>query len=95
MENLHPRTDAATLMKPTFGYKDSSPPDCTFFVPLCVFENGPIGDFKTSSHEARVVWDNGGNIDAAFGVYFYDSTDFRNYNSMPRSSSSIGTMCKS
>ncbi len=63
----------------TFGYKDTLP-GCTFFVPLCVFESGPIGDFQTSSHEARLVWDDGGNINAAVGMYYYKSTDFRNAN---------------
>jgi len=63
----------------TFGYKDTLP-GCSFFVPFCVFESGPIGDFGTSSHEGRMVWDNGGNIDAAFGVYYSKSTDFRTSN---------------
>lgn len=63
----------------TFGYKDTLP-GCTFFVPFCVFESGPIGNFKTDSHEARVVYDNGSNIDAAFGVYYSKSTDFRTSN---------------
>lgn len=63
----------------TFGYKDTLP-GCSFFVPFCVFESGPIGNFKTNSHEARVVYDEGGNIDAAFGVYYTKSTDFRTSN---------------
>lgn len=63
----------------TFGYKDTLP-GCTFFVPLCVFENGPLGDFSTNSHEARVVFDNDSNIDAAFGVYIAKSKDFRTAN---------------
>lgn len=63
----------------TFGYKDTLP-GCSFFVPFCVFESGPIGNFKTDSHEARFVYDNGSNIDAAFGVYYSKSTDFRTSN---------------
>ena len=61
------------------GYKDTLP-GCTFFVPLCVFENGPIGDFGTSSHEARLTFDNDSRISASGGVYFYESTDFRTNN---------------
>ncbi len=69
----------------TFGYKDTLP-GCTFFVPFCVFENGPLGDFKTSSHEGRVVWDNDSNINAAFGVYYSKSSDFRtaNFGALPQ-----------
>jgi iron complex outermembrane receptor protein len=63
----------------TFGYKDTLP-GCTFFVPFCVFESGPIGNFKTTSHEGRFVFDNESNIDAAFGVYYAKSTDFRTSN---------------
>ncbi|MBT5566773.1 MAG: TonB-dependent receptor [Rhodospirillaceae bacterium] len=63
----------------TFGYKDTLP-GCTFFVPLCVFESGPIGNFKTDSHEARVVFNDDSNIDGAFGVYYAKSTDFRTSN---------------
>ena len=63
----------------TFGYKDTWP-GCTFFVPWCVFESGPIGNFKTDSHEARVVFDNDSNINGAFGVYLAESSDFRTSN---------------
>ncbi len=63
----------------TFGYKDTLP-GCTFFVPFCVFESGPIGDFKTDSHEVRFVFDNDSNIDGAFGAYYSKSTDFRTSN---------------
>lgn len=63
----------------TFGYKDTLP-GCTFFLPFCIFESGPIGNFATNSHEGRVVFDNNSNIDAAFGVYYSKSTDFRTSN---------------
>ncbi len=63
----------------SLGYKDTLP-GCTFFVPLCVFENGPIGNFETDSHELRVSWDNGGAISTAFGIYFYESSDFGSSN---------------
>ncbi len=63
----------------SLGYKDTLP-GCTFFVPLCVFENGPIGDFETDSHELRLTWDNGGAVSAAFGLYLYDSDDFGTSN---------------
>lgn len=63
----------------TFGYKDTLP-GCTFFVPFCVFESGPIGNFKTDSHEARVVFGGDSNIDGAFGIYYSKSTDFRTSN---------------
>ncbi|MDG2244145.1 MAG: TonB-dependent receptor [Rhodospirillaceae bacterium] len=68
----------------TFGYKDTLP-GCSFFVPFCVFESGPIGNFKTDSHEARIVFDNDSNVDGAFGVYYAKSTDFRtsNFGALP------------
>ncbi|MGB1876069.1 MAG: TonB-dependent receptor [Rhodospirillaceae bacterium] len=68
----------------TFGYKDTLP-GCSFFVPFCVFESGPIGNFKTDSHEARIVFDNDSNVDGAFGFYYAKSTDFRtsNFGALP------------
>ena len=76
-EYIYGRIEADTF---TFGFKDTLP-GCTFFIPgLCVFENGPIGEFSTSSHDARVVYDNGGAINAAFGIYVYRSTDFSTSN---------------
>ncbi|MFL2771410.1 MAG: TonB-dependent receptor [Rhodospirillaceae bacterium] len=62
-----------------FGYKDSTIA-CTFFVPWCVFESGALGNFSTDSHEARFVFDQGGNVNAAFGISYFDSTDFRTAN---------------
>ena len=75
-EYQYGRIEATTK---TFGYKDTLP-GCSFFVPLCVFESGPIGNFSTDSHEARVVFDDDSNIDGAFGVYYAKSTDFRTSN---------------
>ena len=45
-------------------------------MPLCVFENGPIGDFGADSHEARIAYDGEGNLSGAFGLYYYESSDF-------------------
>ena len=68
----------------SLGYKDTLP-GCSFINPpfplgWCIFENGPIGNFETDSHELRVSWDNGGSLSTAFGIYFYDSSDFGSSN---------------
>ena len=70
----------------SFGYKDTLP-GCTFFLPgLCVFENGPLGDFTTDSHEMRISWDNKGPITAAAGVFYTESEDYstNNFSALPQ-----------
>ncbi|MDX2222481.1 MAG: TonB-dependent receptor [Rhodospirillaceae bacterium] len=69
----------------SFGYKDTLP-GCTFFIPgQCVFENGPIGDFTTSSHELRVSYDDDGPVTGAVGVFHVRSRDFitSNFTTLP------------
>ena len=70
----------------SFGYKDTLP-GCSFFIPgQCVFENGPIGDFYTTSHEARLSYDDGGAITGAIGVFRTQSRDFntQNFTTLPQ-----------
>lgn len=60
----------------TFGYKDLLP-GCPFFIPgRCVFESAPIGKVKSTSHEARISFDDDGPLKLAFGG-FYSSLDDR------------------
>ena len=69
----------------SLGYKDTLP-GCSFFIPgQCVFENGPIGEFATSSHEARVSFDDGGPITASAGVFYTNNRDFvtQNFTTLP------------
>ncbi len=87
-------TDAVTMdytfghiraFNKSFGYKDIYP-GCPFFLPgLCVFENGPLGDFTTDSHELRFSWDDKGPLTAAVGVFYTESEDYatNNFSALP------------
>ncbi|MSO97876.1 MAG: TonB-dependent receptor [Rhodospirillaceae bacterium] len=69
----------------SLGYKDTLP-GCTFFIPgQCVFENGPIGEFSTSSHEARVSFADDGPISGSVGVFYTNNRDFvtQNFTTLP------------
>ena len=78
LEYMYGRIEADSF---ALGFKDTAPPACTFFIlGLCVFENGPIGNFETDSHEIRVSWDGGGSVSASFGVYYTESEDFGSSN---------------
>jgi iron complex outermembrane recepter protein len=64
----------------SLSYKDTLP-GCTFlFSGQCVFENGPLGDFKTRSHELRLSFDNEGRFGGGFGVFYTKTTDFATAN---------------
>ena len=64
----------------SLGYKDTLP-GCSFFIPgQCVFENGPLGDFDSQSHELRVTYDNSGPLSGAFGLFYTKTTDFNTQN---------------
>ncbi|HEY6644649.1 TonB-dependent receptor [Povalibacter sp.] len=61
-------------------YKDTLP-DCPFIVyGACAFENSPLGDFDSDSHEIRVSFDNGGPIRAAAGMFYSTTTDYSTSN---------------
>ncbi len=69
----------------SLGYKDTLP-GCVFFIPgQCVFENGPLGDFTSRSHELRVSYDKGGRVSGAFGVLHAKTTDYatQNFTTLP------------
>jgi iron complex outermembrane recepter protein len=64
----------------SLGYKDTLP-GCTFFLAgLCVFENGPLGDFKSRSHEMRLSFDNEGRFSGGLGVFYTKTTDYSTAN---------------
>ncbi len=64
----------------SLGYKDTLP-GCSFFIPgQCVFENGPLGDFDSTSHELRVSFDNKGPFTGAFGLFYTKTSDFNTQN---------------
>ncbi|MDX2143453.1 MAG: TonB-dependent receptor, partial [Rhodospirillaceae bacterium] len=64
----------------SLGYKDTLP-GCTFFIPgQCVFENGPLGNFVTSSHEVRVSYDDSGPVTGAVGLFYTQNRDFGTQN---------------
>ena len=70
----------------SLGYKDTLP-GCSFFIPgQCVFENGPLGDFTSRSHELRVSYDQGGRVSGAFGVLHARTSDYntQNFVTLPR-----------
>jgi len=54
-----------------------------FFVPLCNFQSAPIGGIDYDSHEARLTWDNSGQIRGAIGGFYSkgeDSFQFTSFN---------------
>jgi len=64
----------------SLGYKDTLP-GCTFFLAgLCVFENAPLGDFKSRSHEMRLSFDNEGRFSGGVGVFYTKTTDYSTAN---------------
>jgi iron complex outermembrane recepter protein len=65
---INAKTDA-------LDYKDVLP-GCTFFISgQCIFENGPIGNVKVSSHEFRLSYDNKGPFTFATGGYVTHEAD--------------------
>ena len=64
----------------SLGYKDTLP-GCTFFlVGLCVFENGPLGDFKSVRTRCGLSFDNDGRFSGGLGVFYTKTTDYSTAN---------------